>query len=113
MQDALDRAGVPAFVAPRGRDSHFRQLRHYVIRRFPGYEKPVDEPYDLGPFLIDHKISVRAFVITEERLVAEGELDRCKAQKTTMNPNDYQIVVRSAKKKGSGEVAFLSTIDGV
>ena len=29
----------------------------------------------------------------------KSELDRCKAQKTTMDPNNYQIVVRSAKKK--------------
>ena len=73
VKDALDRAGVPAFVAPRGRDSHFRQLRSNMIRGFPGYEHAVDEPDDLGSLRIDHKSSVRAFVITEERLVAEGE----------------------------------------
>lgn len=31
----------------------------------------------------------------------KSELVRCKAQSTTMDPNDYQIVVRSAKKKVS------------
>lgn len=29
----------------------------------------------------------------------KSELVRCKAQNTTMDPNEYQIVVRSAKKK--------------
>lgn len=31
----------------------------------------------------------------------KSELIRCKAQNTTKDPNDYQIVVRSAKKKVS------------
>lgn len=29
----------------------------------------------------------------------KSELVRCKAQNTTMDPNEYQIVVRPAKKK--------------
>ena len=73
-KDAFDRFLAPVLFATRCRNALIGELPCNRIRRFPLKEKPVDSADDHSLFLVHHKVSVLATVVSEKPLERHRDL---------------------------------------